>query len=179
MRFRSIAYELYLVAVNGLLRVPFHPLRMFVLRHGARNDVGRSVALERGVTIYCKGGLTIGDNCNINTGVILDGRGGLVIGAHVTIAPQVAILTADHDPQTPDFAGRHRPVNIGTNVWLATRAMVLPGSTIGEGAVVGAGAVVHGVVPDWTIVAGNPAKHVADRSRSAGPPRAVYRRWFH
>jgi maltose O-acetyltransferase len=169
----------YLVAMNFLLRVPSHAVRELVLRRGCNNTVGRHVALERGITLYSKGGLTIGDSCNINANVILDGRGGIAIGSNVTIAPEVAILTADHDPQTRDFAGRYRAVTIGNNVWLATRALILPGSTIGEGAVVGAGAVVHGVIPEWSIVAGNPARHVADRSRAAGPPGIAYRRWFH
>jgi acetyltransferase-like isoleucine patch superfamily enzyme len=179
MRLRSIAYELYLVAMNFLLRVPSHAVRVLVLRRGCNNAVGQRAALERGITIYSKGGVAIGDDCNINAKVILDGRGGITIGSHVTIAPEVAILTADHDPQTPDFAGRCRAVTIGNDAWLATRALILPGSEIGEGSVVGAGAVVHGVVPEWTIVAGNPARHVANRSRDAGPPSFAYRRWFH
>ncbi len=179
MRVRAIAHEAYLASLNALLRVPCHPLRLGVVRKWARNEVGLDVSIERGLELYSKGGLTIGHNCNINANVILDGRGGLRIGRYVTIAPGVAILTADHDPHTPEFSGRLRPVTVGDNVWIATRAMILPGSIIGNGAVVAAGSVVHGVVPEWTIVAGNPAGHIADRSRLGGPPTEVYRRWFH
>jgi maltose O-acetyltransferase len=178
MRLKSIAYEAYLAFLNVVLKFPSHRLRLAATRRLGCNEVGRFVVLERGLALHGKGGVSIGDNCNINAGVSLDGRGGLRIGSRVTISPEVMILTADHDPQTRDFAGRTRAVTIGDDVWIATRAIILPGACIEDGAVVAAGGVVHGVVPAWTIVAGNPAAHIADRSRDAGSP-AMYRRWFH
>ena len=54
------------------------------------------------------------------------------------------------------------------NVWIATGAIVLPGVTIGEGAVVGAGSVVARDVPPWTVVAGNPAREIKKRVLRAG-----------
>lgn len=55
-----------------------------------------------------------------------------------------------------------RPVKIKDKVWIATGAILLPGVTIGEGAVVGAGSIVTRDVPDWTIVAGNPARTIQE-----------------
>ncbi|MEK7425385.1 MAG: DapH/DapD/GlmU-related protein, partial [Actinomycetota bacterium] len=60
----------------------------------------------------------------------------------MSVAPDVYLLTADHDLQAADFAGRTAPIRIGDRAVLGTRSMVLPGVTVGEGAVVAAGAIV-------------------------------------
>ncbi len=137
------------------------------------------VSLERGVRVTEKGGVSVGGGTNINTGVVLDGRGGLEIGSKVNISPEALILTAEHDPRSPDFAGLRSGVVIGDRAWIAARAMILPGSRVGEGAVVGAGAVVRGEVEPWSIVAGNPARKVGERPKEAQSSLAPYRRWLH
>jgi maltose O-acetyltransferase len=100
----------------------------------------------------------------INYGCLLDGRRyPITIGSDVSIGPEVAILTLGHDPRSPEFADRGGPVTIGDHAWIGFRAIVLPGVSIGEGAVVGAGAVVSRDVPPFTIVAGNPARPIGRR----------------
>jgi acetyltransferase-like isoleucine patch superfamily enzyme len=177
---RAYAFDLYLWSAHFLLAVPGHAFRRAVMRRMLRFDMGVDVAVERGLRVEGRGGVTIGDRCNINRDVTLDGRGGLTIRSDVNISPEVMVLTGDHDPNSPTFESRSRPVVISDRVWLATRAFVLPGSFIGEGAVVAGGAVVHGEVPAWTIVGGNPAKVIGHRSPDAqatmGPP---YRRFLH
>ena len=83
------------------------------------------------------------------------------IGAKTQIGPYVQILTADHprDGATRD-AGLEfgRPITIGANVWIGGAAILLPGVTIGDDAVIGAGAVVTRDVPPGVTVAGNPAR---------------------
>jgi maltose O-acetyltransferase len=74
-------------------------------------------------------------------------------------------VTADHDLQDPGFAGRLGPITIGDRAWLASRSTVVRGVTIGEGAVVAAGAVVTQDVPPWTVVGGVPARKIGERSR--------------
>lgn len=69
------------------------------------------------------------------------------------------------DPNTPDFADRGGAVTIGDRAWIGFRAIILPGVAIGEGTVVAAGAVVTRHVPPYTIVAGSPARVIAERSR--------------
>lgn len=85
------------------------------------------------------------------------------ISADVSIGPEAALLTLGHDPRSPTFADRGGPVSVGDRAWIGFRAIVLPGITIGEGAVVGAGAVVSRDVPPFVIVAGNPARQISRR----------------
>ena len=172
-------FACYLACCNALLRLPGHTFRTAVLRRLVRVQVGPHCAIERGVRITTKGGLKIGAGTNINARTLLDARGGLTIGERVNISPQVQIITADHDPASPAFAGRLRGVVVADGVWLAQSAIVLPGSRIGEGAVVAAGAVARGDVPPRTIVAGNPAVAVGVRPPDAQSELAPYRRFAH
>jgi len=176
---RRLAYDAYLRLVNVLLRVPGHRVRRLVFVRLVRADAAGDVSLERGVRVTEKGGVTVGEHTNINTGVVLDGRGGLEIGSKVNISPEALILTAEHDPRSPDFGGVTSSVVIGDRVWIAARAMVLPGSRVGEGAVVAAGAVVRGEVEPWSIVAGNPARKVGDRPVDAQSSVSPYHRGLH
>lgn len=131
---------------------------------GCRFLNGRKVELGRGTVI--------------NFGTLIDGRRYRVrTGANVSIGPEAAILTLGHDPRSPDFADRGGDVVIGDRVWIAYRATVLPGVTIGEGAVVAAGAVVSEDVDAYAIVAGNPARKIGSRPRDLSYALA-YRPWL-
>jgi acetyltransferase-like isoleucine patch superfamily enzyme len=176
---RDAGYHLLLRLCNALLRCPGHAFRLSVLRHLARCSIADGCAVERSVTITGKGGVRVGAGTNVNRGVLLDGRGGLLIGAGVNISPEAMLLTAEHDVRSAVFAGRTLPVAIGDRAWIATRAIVLPGTTVGEGAVIGAGAVVRGQIPARTVWAGNPARKIADRPADAQRRMTRYRRWFH
>ena len=79
------------------------------------------------------------------------------IGKYVVINDGAILLTASHALNDPLWPHLSAPIVIGDYAWIATNAIVLPGTTIGRGAVVGAGAVVRGDIPDYAIVAGNPA----------------------
>src|SRR5262249_38045690 len=93
----------------------------------------------------------------------------VMIGDGAQIGPGVQILTADH-PRDPALraSGREfgRPVRIGRNVWIGASAIILPGVSIGDDAVVGAGSVVTRDVPDGATAFGNPARV---RSGAGGP----------
>lgn len=107
--------------------------------------------------------LTIGKNSVINQNCRIDTRGGVTIGENVSISSDVIILTADHDMNSSDMAGRERTVVVEGYVWVGTRAMIMPGVVIGRGAVVAAGAVVTKSVPPFKVVAGVPAKIIKER----------------
>lgn len=177
-RWADLRFDLGLTISNWLLRRPGHRLRLAVLRSLLLMDVAAGCAVEREVRATTRGGVTIGPGCNINRGVLLDGRGGLTIGAQVNISPEACLLTAGHDVESPTFAGRVQPTVVGDRCWVATRAILLPGTVLGEGAVVAAGAVVRGDVPPWTVVAGAPARPVGTRSPDAQRQLPAYRRWF-
>ena len=134
--------DLFVVVANALLRLPGHAFRIWVLRRLCSWSIGAGTVVERGATVTARGGVTLGEGCVVNDGVTLDGMGGVVAGDLVNFSPQALVLSADHDPDSPTFQWRARPVSIGTRAWISTRAVVLPGSTVGEGAVICAGAVV-------------------------------------
>jgi len=179
VNWRRYQFDVFLAGANLLLRIPGHRLRRAILRHVVGCEIGDRCAFERGIHITARGGVRLGKHCNINDGVLLDGGGGLVIGSLVNVSPEALLLTTEHDPDSPAFEGRGREVIIKDRVWIASRAIILPGTTIGEGAVVAAGAVVRGEVPPWSIVAGNPARVVKSRSREAQAELSSYRRFLH
>lgn len=91
--------------------------------------------------------------------------GPVTIGSHVNIAQGVTVTALNHNYNKPgiriDQQGiTTRPITIGNDVWIGTRAVILPGVTIGSHCVVAAGAVVTTDVPDNTLVAGIPAKTI-------------------
>jgi maltose O-acetyltransferase len=174
------AHDAYIVGQNGLLRVPVHRFREWAFRAIAMNELGRDATLERSIRLTTRRGVSVGAHSIINRDVTLDGRGGLWIGAWVNISPEALLLSSEHDPQSPVFADRNRATVVGDRAWISSRAILLPGATVGEGAIVAAGAVVHGPVAPWSIVAGNPAKEIGQRSPQAQATLASpYRRLFH
>jgi maltose O-acetyltransferase len=123
------------------------------------------------------GGLKIGRMTTINQRCRLDSRGGLSIGNNVSISAEVCILTAEHDVQSDDFTGINSPVSIGNYVFVGTRAMILPGASLGEGSVIAAGAIVTKNVEPYAIMAGVPARRIGTR-KSHLDYSVYYRRLF-
>lgn len=106
----------------------------------------------------------------------------VTIGNNVIISDDVRILTGTHDVNDEHCQLHTKPVIIGHYAWICTGALILPGVTVGEGGVVGAGAVVTRDVPAYTVVAGNPAKVVREnRSQKLDYKpnllRACYEAW--
>ena len=107
-------------------------------------------------------GTIIGDNA------LLDARRGLTLGSNVNLSSNVSIYTEQHDHRDPYFRCTNpdtKAVNIGDRVWLGSNVIVLPGVTIGEGAVCCAGCVVTKNVPPFAIVAGIPARQIGERPK--------------
>jgi len=121
--------------------------------------------------------IQIGDNVVVNRRVYLDGRIGIIIKNNISISPEVYILSMEHDPNDPNFATRGGVVTIDDHVWIGARAMIMPGIHIGEGAVIGACAVVTHDVEPYQIVAGVPARLIGQRNRKI-QYRARYFPWF-
>jgi acetyltransferase-like isoleucine patch superfamily enzyme len=134
------------------------------VRPGAAFHVGGRVALQRGVRIVVDGGrLSIGANTNVNgLGTKFLCAESVTIGSGCTFSWEVQVLDNDFHAITVDGVQQPKtaPVVIGDRVWVGTRAVILKGVTIGDGAIVAAGAVVNKDVPAGAIVAGVPAKVV-------------------
>ena len=127
----------------------------------------------------CAGNFIMKKNSVVNANCRLDTRGGIFIGENVSISNDVIILTADHDMDSIDMAGRQKKVVIEDYVWIGTRAMILPGVVIGKGAVIAAGSVVTKSVTSFHVVAGVPAKVIRQRVKKDDYTyNASYKRLF-
>ena len=102
--------------------------------------------------------LTIGANSYINQGSTISASQLIEIGERCLIGEFVAIHDSNFHPLQPGELIRTAPIRIGHNVWIGHRATILAGVTIGDHAVIGAGAIVTRVVPPRTVVGGVPAK---------------------
>lgn len=103
----------------------------------------------------------LGDNVYANFNLTLVDDTHIYIGDHVMIGPNVTIATAGHpiDPELRrDIAQFNIPVQIGNNVWIGANSVVLPGVTIGENSVIGAGSVVTKDIPANVVAVGNPCR---------------------
>jgi maltose O-acetyltransferase len=159
-------------------RIPLHVIRLSFYRYCLCLEIGTDSYIFMDAWFDSNKNFKMGSNSVINQKCRLDNRGGIIIGENVSISAEVCILTADHDLQTCDLAGRHRPVHIEDYVFIGTRAMILPGVTLGKGCAVAAGAVVTKNVPPFTIVAGVPAKPIGTRPTEL-QYRLNYCRLFH
>jgi acetyltransferase-like isoleucine patch superfamily enzyme len=149
----------------GIGRIPSHFLRCsFYTFFGMH--IGSKATIYSGAEIRRPECIVIGDGTIIGHDAKLDGRHGICIGKNVNFSTGVWIWTAQHDYNDPAFGDIGGTVTIGDNAWLSCRVTILPNVTIGEGAVVAAGAVVTKDVEAYTVVGGIPAKKIGERSRN-------------
>jgi len=108
-----------------------------------------------------EGGVRLGNRVEINNFSIVNGTGGVDIGDDTLIGPGVRIISYQHlfaaGQTIRSQPSEGKPIRIGRDCWIGTNAIILAGVTIGDGAVVAAGAVVTRDVPSGTVVAGIPA----------------------
>ena len=163
--------------LNGMQRViPLHgPRRLLWLACGV--TLHRGATVHRGVRLLALRRLAIGEGTVINSGTFIDNRCDVDIGRHVSIGHDSRIYTTDHDYNSPDFGIRSRPVRIEDYAVVFAGACVMPGVTIGRGAVVLPFSVVTGDVDAMSVVGGVPA--VVRGQRKIEPRyRMQYDHWF-
>src|SRR6266498_4023205 len=146
-----------------IMYIPFHVIRLFFIRRTLKS-VGTNTNFLMGVEFRKGKNISIGNNSIINKNVLLDGRGGkLIIGNNVDIAQETNIWTLEHDVHDDYHKDIGEDVIIEDYVWIASRVTILPGVTIGRGAVVATNAVVTKDVTAMSIVGGIPAKVIGYR----------------
>ena len=157
--------------------VPFHWFRKLIIRSSFAK-AGIHTNFLMGVEFRNPKNISIGSNSVVNKKVLLDGRGGkLIIGNNVDIAQETNIWTLEHDVHDDFHKDIGADVIIEDYVWIASRVTILPGVTIGRGAVVAANAVIVKNVEPMTIVGGIPAKQIGIR-KSGLKYNLNYNPWF-
>ncbi len=142
--------------------LPSRHLRNYGVRlMGGR--VSKNVRFYSGFSVREPKRLTIEEGVSIGPRVLLDARAGLTIRRNAVLAYDAIVWTLHHDYNDAMFCGKGAPVDIGAYAWICSRAIILPGVTIGECAVVASGAVVTKDVPPYAIVGGVPAKVIGHR----------------
>ena len=144
----------------------FNKFRMMLLRmFGSKllAKKGSYVSIQPGVNVASPWNLQVGDLSSIGNNSWVYALDKITIGEKTCIGEYVKLLTGYHDIATWNFQFRTKPITIGSCVWIATGAIVLPGVTIADGAVIAAGSVVTKDVEPWTVVGGNPAKFIKKR----------------
>ena len=119
-------------------------------------QIGRLVVLGNSKIQGKPVNLTIGDQTSLGQCEIAL-HDTVTIGRCVVINDGAVLLTASHSLSDPQWRHKKGPITVGDYAWIATNAIILPGISIGRGAVVGAGAVVRRDVPEYAVVTGNPA----------------------
>lgn len=176
-RIKAVWTEFVVGFLHCVGNIPFHHIRRFFYRL-AGVQIGKGSTLHMHAVFYNPQHIRIGNDTIIGERAVLDGRDNLTIGNHVDIASEVMIYNAEHDVQSDDFHASMAPTIIEDYVFVGPRAIILPGVTLGKGAVVGAGAVVTKDVAPFTIVGGVPAKVIGERKNKEPHYRLGRAAWF-
>jgi acetyltransferase-like isoleucine patch superfamily enzyme len=136
--------------------------------------IGNGVFVGRNTILSCKNGdIVIGDHANIGFNCEIFSASRVTVGKSILMAAYTYLVGGDHlydriDIPVLDQGRTARGIDVGDGVWLGTHVVVTDGSTIGRDAIIGAGAVVVGTVPDYAIATGIPAKVQRDRRMPQG-----------
>ena len=161
---KEVLFGIYKLLASLIMWLPFRFFRQAFLRC-CRMKMGKRNYISRNVEIRVPYNIQTGNNCIINKRVLLDGRcGKIIIGNNVDIAQDVHIWTMEHDVDSENHKGSFADVVVKDYAWIASRATILPGVTVGKGSVVATGAVVTHDIPDGEVWGGIPAKFIKKRN---------------
>lgn len=168
-----------------LILLKFHRIKFLIEGKGCKYRYLNSV-------FNSAGQISLGNNVHLGPGTELHGEGDIEIGNGVIFAPEVCVYSRTHHFDSEDLGALPydnrilvSKVTIGDYVWVGRRVIILPGVSIGKASIIGAGAVVSKDVPDYAVVAGNPAKIVRYRNKDiinkllSEPDPFVYNRYGH
>lgn len=158
----------HLPDTGGGRMLVFRHMRAWCCRH-IFASAGKNINIEGGADFGIGNQIRIGDNSGI--GIDCKLRGPVTIGNDVLMGPEVIIFTNGHNHEYTDIPIRlqgtteSKEVRIGNDVWIGQRVIIMPGVTIGDGCIIGAGAIVTRNIPAYTVAAGIPAKVVKHRRK--------------
>ncbi len=132
---RNFFVGLFILIFESIMWIPINWIRIVTCKILLKK-LGKHTYIGRDVEIRIPQRVSIGMNCNINKKVLLDGRKGIIIGNNVDIAQEANIWSLQHDYNSSNYAPKGEKVIVEDYVWIASRATILPGVTIGRGAVV-------------------------------------------
>ena len=119
---------------------------------GGKISLGLCCSIRENSSLSADGGsIIIGSNCFINRNATIAAHSKITIGKGTSMGPNVCIYDHDHDMHNPG-SFICQDIEIGKNVWIGAGAIILKGSKIGDGAVIAAGTVVCGEIPEKTVV---------------------------
>lgn len=162
-RLKTWALESQLYFLSCFSHFPSRNFRK-ILYSLAGVKLTNSSTFYMGTRFFKPSGVKVGHDTMIGYNCFLDGRAPLTIGNHVDIASEVLIYNDEHNIHDNEFGNSYGQVTIKDYVFIGPRAIILPGVTIGKGAVVAAGAVVTKDIPDFEIWGGVPAKKIGERT---------------
>jgi putative colanic acid biosynthesis acetyltransferase WcaF len=138
--------------------------RVFLLRmFGAR--IGKNTDVRNSASVWYPPNLMIGDSSLIGPHVDIYNMDKIEIGAGCIISQHATLCGGTHEIDDVRFRLITRPIVIGNNCWIASRAFIGPGVTVGEGTVLGAAAVAFKNLDPWTVYIGNPATALRQRKK--------------
>lgn len=160
---KCIYYTIVLFGNSIWNKIPSRHLRKwFYQLLGAK--IGKRTFPCRRVEVLLPKALILGNRVSVGWFAELDARGGITVGNDTNISSHAKLITGSHDVDDPYFTADFKPIQVGHHCWIGTGAIILQGVTIGDGAVVAAGAVVTKDIPPLQIWGGIPARFIRDRN---------------
>ena len=147
------------LGLNGAFAIPFRQIRAKKLF----KSCGDGFVANEGCRFNFANNIEIGKNVSLNAGVYLDAKGGIKLGDFSMLTEYVKVFTHSHS-EWDHMVREYKPVVIGDYAKVYTAATILPGVTLGTGAIVATGAIVTKSVDDFTLVGGIPAKPMRKRN---------------
>ena len=161
-RLARLAWQLVWFLLFRPTPPPLHAWRCLLLRC-FRARIGAGCHIYSDARIWAPWNLHMAPKSCLGPGVICYSMAPIHLGEQVVVSQGAHLCTGSHDYTSASFPLFARPISIGANAWICTEAFIGPGVQIGEGAVIGARAVVVCSQPAWMVCAGNPAHPIKPR----------------
>lgn len=155
---KTFIYQMISSMIRNIGGSPGNALRRFFYKMSGVK-LGKNVIIRENVMIYRPYNLELGDNTELGFGTVISAVEKIKIGKNVAIGPFCAIYDNNHKmPKGDGDALTTSPVEIDSDSWIGTHAIILQGVKIGRNVTVGAGSVVMNDLPDNAVAIGNPAR---------------------